>query len=58
VAYQFRQSKHLLMLVDTLLFLAIAVAFLTMAQYTMTDTVWRESAPQQSLATNSLWALC
>jgi putative inorganic carbon (HCO3(-)) transporter len=39
VAYQFRQSKHLLMLVDTLIFLAIAVSFLTMAQYTLGDTV-------------------
>lgn len=39
VAYQFRQSKHLLMLVDTLIFLAIAVSFLTMAQYTLGDTI-------------------
>jgi len=38
VAYQFRQSKHLLMLVDTLIFLAIAVSFLTMAQYTLGNT--------------------
>jgi len=35
VAYQFRQSKHLSMLVDTLLFLAGAVSIITMGQYTM-----------------------
>jgi len=35
VAYQFRQSKHLFMMADTLLFLAAAVAILTMGQYTM-----------------------
>jgi len=33
VAYQFRQSKHLFMLVDTLLFLGICVALVGMAQY-------------------------
>jgi len=35
VAYQFRQSKHLSMLVDTLLFLAAAVSIAEMGQYTM-----------------------
>jgi O-antigen ligase len=34
VAYQFRQSKHLSMLVDTLLFLAISVSLLGLGQYT------------------------
>jgi O-antigen ligase len=33
VAYQFRQSKHLSMLADTILFLAVAVSFIGMSQY-------------------------
>jgi len=36
VGYQFRQSKHLSMLVDTLLFLAIAVSMIAAAQYAAT----------------------
>jgi putative inorganic carbon (hco3(-)) transporter len=35
VAYQFRQSKHMSMLSDTLMFLAAAVSLVTMAQYAM-----------------------
>jgi putative inorganic carbon (HCO3(-)) transporter len=35
VAYQFRQSKHMSMLADTLMFLAAAVSLITMAQYAM-----------------------
>jgi len=35
VAYQFRQSKHMSMLVDTLLFVAIIASLGTMAQYAM-----------------------
>jgi len=38
VAYQFRQSKHLSMLVDTLLFLAIAVSLAGMASYQFSST--------------------
>jgi O-antigen ligase len=38
VAYQFRQSKHLLMLVDALIFLAVTVSFLAMGQYTLSET--------------------
>jgi O-antigen ligase len=35
VAYQFRQSKHLYLMVDTLLFLTATVSLLTLGQYTM-----------------------
>lgn len=35
VAYQFRQSKHMTMLSDTLMFLAAAISLTTMAQYGM-----------------------
>jgi O-antigen ligase len=38
VAYQFRQSKHLLMLADTLIFLALAVSFIGMADYMLNTT--------------------
>jgi len=35
VAYQFRQSKHLFLLVDTILFLGITTSFLALGQYLM-----------------------
>jgi putative inorganic carbon (hco3(-)) transporter len=54
VAYQFRQSKHLSMLVDTLLFLAIAVSLAGMASYQLgtagqTDALFGNRQPLASL---------